>query len=106
MRSDLYQGHDYYMIDDLLTTEHKLIRETVRNYVKSKLSPIIEDYAQKAEFPKHIVKELGEIGAFGPSFRPNMVVADSMKYRMALLCRNWSAAIQVFAPRHRCRVHW
>jgi glutaryl-CoA dehydrogenase len=39
----------------------------VRNYVKTKLSPIIEEYAQKAEFPRHIVKELGEIGAFGPS---------------------------------------
>jgi glutaryl-CoA dehydrogenase len=67
MRSDLYNGHDYYGVDDLLTTEHKLIRETVRNYVKTKLSPIIEEYAQKAEFPLHIVKELGEIGAFGPS---------------------------------------
>lgn len=67
MRSDLYNGHDYYMIDDLLTTEHKLIRETVRNYVKKSLSPIIEEYAQKAEFPLHIVKELGQIGAFGPS---------------------------------------
>ncbi|HRG90991.1 MAG TPA: acyl-CoA dehydrogenase family protein, partial [Chitinophagales bacterium] len=67
MRSDLYNGHDYYNIDDLLTPEHKLIRETVRNYVKKNLSPIIEDYAQRAEFPKHIVKELGEIGAFGPS---------------------------------------
>jgi glutaryl-CoA dehydrogenase len=67
MRSDLYNGHDYYLIDDLLTTEHKLIRETVRNYVKKNLSPIIEDYAQRAEFPRHIVKELGEIGAFGPS---------------------------------------
>ncbi|HLP49320.1 MAG TPA: acyl-CoA dehydrogenase family protein [Chitinophagales bacterium] len=67
MRSDLYNGHDYYNIDDLLTPEHKLIRETVRNYVKKSLSPIIEDYAQRAEFPKHIVKELGEIGAFGPS---------------------------------------
>ena len=67
MRSDLYNGHDYYGVDDLLTTEHKLIRETVRNYVKTKLSPIIEEYAQKAEFPRHIVKELGEIGVFGPS---------------------------------------
>lgn len=67
MRTDLYNGHDYYLIDDLLTTEHKLIRETVRNYVKKNLSPIIEDYAQRAEFPRHIVKELGEIGAFGPS---------------------------------------
>jgi glutaryl-CoA dehydrogenase len=67
MRQDLYQHHDYYMIDDLLTTEHKLIRESVRSYVKEKLSPIIEDYAQRAEFPRHIVKELGAIGAFGPS---------------------------------------
>jgi glutaryl-CoA dehydrogenase len=67
MRTDLYNGHDYYLVDDLLTTEHKLIRETVRNYVKKSLSPIIEDYAQRAEFPRHIVRELGEIGAFGPS---------------------------------------
>ncbi|MFN8324063.1 MAG: acyl-CoA dehydrogenase family protein [Chitinophagales bacterium] len=67
MRSDLYNGHDYYLVDDLLTAEHKLIRETVRNYVKKSLSPIIEEYAQKAEFPRHIVKELGQIGAFGPS---------------------------------------
>lgn len=67
MRQDLYQHHDYYMIDDLLTDEHKLIRESIRSYVKEKLSPIIEDYAQRAEFPKHIIKELGAIGAFGPS---------------------------------------
>ncbi|MCW3124644.1 MAG: mmgC [Bacteroidetes bacterium] len=67
MKQDLYQHHDYYLVDDLLTTEHKLIRESVRSFVKEKVSPIIEDYAQRAEFPRHIVKELGEIGAFGPS---------------------------------------
>lgn len=67
MRTDLYNGHDYYLLDDLLTDEQKLIRDTVRNYVKKNLSPIIEDYAQRAEFPRHIVKELGAIGAFGPS---------------------------------------
>lgn len=65
--ADKYQFHDYYNIDDLLTTEHKLIRESVRSFVKEKVSPIIEDCAQKAEFPRHIVKELGAIGAFGPS---------------------------------------
>lgn len=67
MRKDLYQHHDYYLVDELLTTEQKLIRETIRNWVKKELSPIIEDYAQRAEFPKHIVKGLGEIGAFGPN---------------------------------------
>lgn len=54
-------------MDELLTEEHKLIRETVRAWVKKELSPIIEDYAQRAEFPRHIIKGLGEIGAFGPS---------------------------------------
>lgn len=67
MYKDLYQHPDYYLIDELLTDEHKLIRDTVRQYVKKSLSPIIEDYAQRAEFPKHIVKELAEIGAFGPT---------------------------------------
>jgi len=67
MATDLYQYHDYYNIDELLTEEHLLIRESVRAWVKKSLSPNIEEYAQKSEFPRHIVKELGEIGAFGPN---------------------------------------
>jgi len=67
MNKDLYQHPDYYLLDELLSDEHKLIRDTVRQWVKQNLSPIIEDYAQRAAFPKHIVKGLGEIGAFGPT---------------------------------------
>ncbi len=66
MQKDLYQHPDYYLVDELLTDEHKLIRDTVRAYVKKEISPIIEDYAQRAEFPKQIIKGLGEIGCFGP----------------------------------------
>lgn len=66
MYVDKFQFHDYYLVDELLTEEHKLIRETVRNWVKKDVSPIIEDYAQKSEFPGQIIKGLGEIGAFGP----------------------------------------
>ncbi len=67
MGQDLFQGHDYYNIDDLLSEEHKLVRETTRAWVKKEISPIIEEYAQKAEFPKQIISGLGEIGGFGPS---------------------------------------
>lgn len=67
MRTDNYQHPDHYLLDELLTEEHKLIRDAVRSYVKKELSPIIEEYAQRAEFPKHILRGLGEIGAFGPS---------------------------------------
>src|SRR5210317_1647315 len=66
MRTDLYAGHDYYNMDDLLTEEHKLIRETARAWVKQEVSPIIEEAAKKCEFPKHLLPGLGEIGAFGP----------------------------------------
>lgn len=66
MQKDLYQHPDYYLVDELLTDEHKLIRDTVRAYVKKEISPIIEEYAQNAAFPKQIIKGLGELGCFGP----------------------------------------
>ncbi len=66
MASDNFQAHDYYLMDELLTDEHKLIRETARAWVKKEVSPIIEDACQKAEFPKQWIKGLAEIGAFGP----------------------------------------
>jgi glutaryl-CoA dehydrogenase len=66
MAKDRFQSHDYYLMDELLTEEHKLIRDSAREWVRRDVSPIIEDYAQRAEFPKQILKGLAEIGAFGP----------------------------------------
>lgn len=66
MRPDLFEAPDYYNIDDLLSEEHKLVRSAARAWVKREVSPIIEEYAQKAEFPKQIINGLAEIGAFGP----------------------------------------
>lgn len=66
-KTDFFQSPDYFQLDELLTDEHKLIRETVRSYVKKEISPIIEDFAQRAVFPEHIVKQLGELGCFGPT---------------------------------------
>ncbi len=66
-RTDLFQSPDYFAVDELLSEEHLMIRDAVRSYVKKEISPIIEDYAQKAEFPQHIVKQLGELGCFGPT---------------------------------------
>jgi glutaryl-CoA dehydrogenase len=66
-KTDLFTSPDYFNLDELLTEEQKLIRESVRAYVKKEISPIIEDYAQKAEFPAHIVRQLGDLGCFGPT---------------------------------------
>ncbi|MFT4780458.1 MAG: glutaryl-CoA dehydrogenase [Psychroserpens sp.] len=66
MKPDLFEAPDYYNLDELLTEEHKLIRDAARKWVKRDVSPIIEEAAQKAEFPKSIISGLAEIGAFGP----------------------------------------
>ena len=65
-KPDLYTHPDYYLMDELLTEEHKLVRNMVRDYVKKELSPIIEDMAQQAKFNYAMVKQLGDLGCFGP----------------------------------------
>lgn len=65
--NDMFESPDFYQIDDLLTEEHKLIRSSIRDFVKKEISPYIEDWCQNAHFPTEIVKKFGEIGAFGPT---------------------------------------
>ncbi len=79
MAADLFQSPDYFNVDDLLTDEHKLVRDTTRAFVKKEVSPIIEDFAQRAEFPKQLIKGLGEIGAFGP-FVPQEYGGSGLDY--------------------------
>src|SRR6476659_4288782 len=67
MAKDQFQSPDYLQLDELLSEEQLMVRDAVRNYVKQEISPIIEDYAQKAEFPTQIIKQLGDLGCFGPT---------------------------------------
>jgi glutaryl-CoA dehydrogenase len=66
MRTDQFQAPDYFDMDDLLTDEHKLIRDSAREWIKKEVSPIIEDYYERAEFPKQVIPGLAAIGGFGP----------------------------------------
>src|SRR6187551_1618815 len=67
LKQDSFEHPDFYAIDDLLTEEQKLVRSSIRDFVKLEISPYIEDWAQTAHFPKEIVKKFGDIGAFGPT---------------------------------------
>ena len=66
-RVDKFQYHDYYNVDELLSEDHLIARAAVRDWVKQEVTPIIEDYAERAECPHHLFKGLADIGAFGPS---------------------------------------
>ncbi len=65
-KQDNFQAPDFYQLDDLFSDEHKLIRDSIRQWVKQEVSPIIEDCCQQNYFPQHIVKSMGEVGLFGP----------------------------------------
>ena len=66
-KTDQFESHDHYNVDELLTDDHKMARDAVRDWVKQEVSPIIEDANEKAQCPLHLFKGLAEIGAFGPS---------------------------------------
>jgi len=61
-----YNPPDHYLVDELFSDEHKLVRSAIRDWVNRSVKPVIEEYAERAEFPRHLVKEMGELGAFGP----------------------------------------
>lgn len=66
-RPDQFESPDFYQLDDLLNPEHRLVRASMRDFVKREITPIIEDYAQRAEFPAHMIQKFAQIGAFGPT---------------------------------------
>ncbi len=66
-KTDMFESPDFYGLDDLLTEEHKLIRSSIRDFVKKEISPYIEDWAERNHFPYEIVRKFGDIGAFGPT---------------------------------------
>ncbi len=66
MSASKYKQPDYYLLDELLTDEHKIIRDSVRDWVNREVKPIIEEANQKHEAPKHLFKKMGEAGVFGP----------------------------------------
>jgi len=66
----LYSPPDYMLVDELLTDEQEIIRGAIRDWVDRRVKPDIDDYAQQGKFPVHLVKEMGELGAFGPFIPP------------------------------------
>ena len=79
LKQDQFESPDFYELDDLLTEEHKLVRSSIRGFVKKEISPYIEDWAERNHFPIEIVKKFGEIGAFGPTI-PTTYGGGGMDY--------------------------
>ncbi len=60
-----YAPPDYYLVDDLLTDEERLIRQTVREFVSEKVLPIIVDCFTNDRFPEELIPEIAKLGLLG-----------------------------------------
>jgi len=61
-----FEAPDYYELDDLLSDEAKSLRNQVRAFVTEEVQPVIEKYAQRAEFPRELISRFAELGVLGP----------------------------------------
>ena len=61
-----YQLPDYFQIDDLLSEEHKIVRQSIRDWVDQDVMPSIDQYAQDHKAMPNLMKKLGDLGALGP----------------------------------------
>ncbi|PLX13718.1 MAG: acyl-CoA dehydrogenase [Marinilabiliales bacterium] len=70
MNADLYRSVDYFLVEELYSEENKIAAEAVRDWVNRRIIPNIESNYEKAVFPLEYVKEMGELGIFGPFIPP------------------------------------
>jgi glutaryl-CoA dehydrogenase len=56
---------DYYLLDELLTTEARDVRDRVRTFVDTELLPVINDYWDRADFPFELVPKIAKLGIIG-----------------------------------------
>jgi len=60
-----FNGLDFYNMDTLLSEEEKAVRDLVRSWVDDNVIPIIEEHCRNSTFPRHLVKQMGEMGLLG-----------------------------------------
>ncbi len=58
---------DFYDIESMLTDDQKVIRDTVRDWVRKRFMPAVADHFEAHTFPMELVPEIAEMGLFGPT---------------------------------------
>src|ERR1700682_610559 len=56
---------DFHDIDGLILDEERMIRDTVRQFVRDRVLPGIEDWFEAGHFPLEIAPEIGKLGLLG-----------------------------------------
>ena len=80
-----FEHLDLYRIEDLLTPEQRMIRDTVRDFVDQEVLPIIEHYHREARFPMEVLPRMAELGLFGSTLKGyGCAGIDAVSYGLAM----------------------
>ena len=82
----LYRGVDFYNIDELLTEEERLTRDSVREFVDEKIMPLISAHYREGTFPTELIKPLAELGLLGANLPKEYGCAGSSSTVYGLIC--------------------
>jgi len=64
-----FRGVDYFGIEEHLSDEQRMIRDSVRDWVELRFLPIVTEHHRNATFPVELAAELGEMGVFGATLK-------------------------------------
>lgn len=59
---------DLFLTDDLLSDEERAVRDRVRRFCDEEVTPVINGYWERAEFPFPLLPKLGALGVCGGTF--------------------------------------
>ncbi len=62
-----FEACDFMNLDTILTSEEKMVRDSVRQFISKELMPIIEECHREGRFPKELIPGFAELGVFGPT---------------------------------------
>ncbi len=65
MNDPTFQGTDYYDIEELLSEEERLARDTARSFVEGEYLPVVTEHFRNSTFPVDLAAKVGELGFFG-----------------------------------------
>ena len=69
MQSNYLPGFDFYKLEDRLTEQQRAMRDRVRDYVETTVTPNITPYWEAAEFPWELIRPIADLGILGGMVR-------------------------------------
>jgi len=82
-----FEPLDFYLLDDELSEEEKLVRETARKFVDREVIPGIAEHWEEGTFPRDLIPKMGELGFLGPFVPAEYGGAESSYTVYGLICQ-------------------